>query len=170
MESPVQSTNAKRDDCHPSTERHSLTRKLMSCTLQYSRKARKTSGQYSFTLKWLGITSLRRNVSFEIRRSDRRDVLVEILIVNSNLDVSFEMFRKKHHGDVDILQFVDLKGSIESDACLSSDWPWNSLPTWTRRGGDHWPETTCVSDDGLWIWISSWSCVLPSAGWQWVVF
>lgn len=44
-----------------------------------------------------------------VRSRSGRDVLVEILIVNPNLDVSFEMFRKKHHGNIDILQFMDLE-------------------------------------------------------------
>lgn len=61
-ESVVQSTNPKRTifDRISFVFLSNFTRKRLSCNFQYSRNARNTNGQYSFTLKWLGITSLQR--------------------------------------------------------------------------------------------------------------
>ena len=36
-------------------------------------------------------------------------VLVEVLIVDTNFDVGFEVLGQKHHWNIDILQFVDLQ-------------------------------------------------------------
>ena len=38
-----------------------------------------------------------------MRVEGRRDALVEVLVVDANLDVRFEMFREEHHGNIDIL-------------------------------------------------------------------
>lgn len=103
------------------------TRKLVSCNFQYSRKARNTIGQYSFTLKWLGITSLERN-----NRARPSPLTIEQKFTCWNFDYRSVFLCRLWNVPVEALQECwrsPIHGSKQRDEIVSCFCPWENKET-----------------------------------------